>query len=224
MPQITAKSVRRSFLRRFRAILIAGLVVMVPIGITAWIIIWLFEGVDNILQPLIRLIVGHNITGVGFAVMAVLILIVGAITTNVIGKRFIRWSESLLAKVPITRILYVAIKQVIESFSNPEKTGFMQVVMVEFPRKGMHSVGFVTNEHIDESGKKLVNVFIPTAPNPTTGFLQIVEESEIVHTNLTIEEGLKMVISAGRMAPKEVGDKMARAKAEAEKTTKQDSK
>jgi len=224
MPQITAKSVRRSFLRRFRAILIAGLVVMVPIGITAWIIIWLFEGVDNLLQPLIRLIAGHNVIGVGFGVMAVLILVVGAIATNMVGKRIIRWGESLLARVPIARILYVAIKQVIESFSNPEKTGFMQVVMVEFPRKGMHSVGFVTNEHIDESGKKLVNVFIPTAPNPTTGFLQIVEESEIVHTNLTIEEGLKMVISAGRMAPKEVGDKMVRAKAEAEKTTKQDSK
>ncbi|MBN1643498.1 MAG: hypothetical protein JW856_01560, partial [Dehalococcoidales bacterium] len=86
MPQKTAKSVWRRFLRKFRAILIAGLVVIIPLGVTIWIIIWLFNSVDNLLQPLVKLIVGHNITGVGFGVMAVLILVVGIITTNMVGK------------------------------------------------------------------------------------------------------------------------------------------
>jgi uncharacterized membrane protein len=141
---------------------------------------------------------------------------------NVIGKRIVRWTESQLSRVPIGRIIYVGIRQVIQSFSDPEKTGFMQVVMVEYPRKGIHTIGFVTNEHIDESGKKLVNVFIPTAPNPMTGFIQIVDESELLRTSITVEEALKMVVSAGRMSPKEVGDKMVQAKSEAEKAKHQE--
>lgn len=219
MPQKTTTSAWGRFLRKFRAIVIAGLVVTVPIGLTIWIIVWLFDVVDKLLQPLIKLIAGHTITGVGFGVVAVLILILGAVATNVVGKRIVRWGESLLARVPIGRTLYVAIKQVIQSFTDPDKAGFMRVVMVEYPRRGIHTLGFVTNEHTDASGKKLVNVFIPTAPNPTTGFLQIVDETEVIRTNLTVEEAIKMVVSAGRMSPKEVGDKMVQAKSEAEKNT-----
>ena len=122
--------------------------------------------------------------------------------------------------MPITRILYVGIRQVIQSFSDPEKTGFMQVVMVEYPRKGIHTIGFITNEHVDENGKKMINVFIPNSPNPMTGFLHIFEESEIIRTSLTVEEGLKMVVSAGRMSPKEVGDKLSQAQNEADKSQK----
>jgi uncharacterized membrane protein len=130
----------------------------------------------------------------------------------------VRWGETLLSKIPISRTVYESIRQVIQSFSENEKSGFLDVVMVEYPRKGIHTIGFVTNEHIDEKGKKLINVFIPTAPNPMTGFIQIVDESEILRTNITVEEALKMVVSAGRMSPKEVGDKMVRAKKDAEQT------
>jgi uncharacterized membrane protein len=210
------------FLRKFRDILIAGLVVTVPIGLTIWIFGWLFTQIDQLLRPLVTRIFGHEIIGVGFAVIVILVLVVGAITMNVIGKRIVRWTESQLSRVPIGRIIYVGIRQVIQSFSDPEKTGFMQVVMVEYPRKGIHTIGFVTNEHIDESGKKLVNVFIPTAPNPMTGFIQIVDESELLRTSITVEEALKMVVSAGRMSPKEVGDKMVQAKSEAEKAKHQE--
>ena len=218
MVEIKKSSTWGRFLRKFRAVVIAGLVVTVPIGLTLWIFVWLFTQIDKLLQGPIKLIFGHDITGVGFGVVVVLVLVIGAIATNIMGKRIIRWAESQLSRVPISRTIYVGIKQVIQSFSDPEKTGFMQVVMVEYPRKGIYTIGFITNEHIDETGKKLVNVFIPTAPNPMTGFLQIVDESEIIRTSITIEEGLKMVVSAGRMSPKEVGDKMVQAKNEAEKT------
>jgi uncharacterized membrane protein len=210
------------FLRKLRDVLIAGLVVTVPIGLTIWIFVWLFTQIDKILRPWIEKIFGHQVVGTGFAVIVALVLIVGLIATNVIGKRIVRWAESQLSRVPIGRIIYVGIRQVIQSFSDPEKTGFMQVVMVEYPRKGIHTIGFVTNEHIDESGKKLVNVFIPTAPNPMTGFIQIVDESELLRTSITVEEALKMVVSAGRMSPKEVGDKMVQAKSEAEKAKHQE--
>jgi uncharacterized membrane protein len=92
----------------------------------------------------------------------------------------------------------------VESFSAPDKTGFMQVVLVEFPRKGIRAIGFITNEITDETGEKLLSVLIPTAPNPTTGFLQIVREEDIIRTKLSVDEAVKMVVSAGRMTPGEI--------------------
>ena len=210
------------FLKKLRDVIIAGLVVTVPIGLTIWIFAWLFTQIDQLLRPWVTKIFGHQIIGVGFGVIVALVLIVGLIATNVMGKRIVHWGESLLAKIPISRTVYEGIRQIIQSFSATDKSGFLQVVMVEYPRKGIHTIAFITNEHIDESGKKMVNVFIPNSPNPMSGFLHIFDDSEIIRTSLTIEEGLKMVVSAGRMSPKEVGDKMVQAKNEAEKTKHQE--
>jgi uncharacterized membrane protein len=209
------------FLRKFRDILIAGLVVTVPIGLTIWIFAWLFTQIDQLLRPLVKLVFGREIVGVGFGVIVIVVLVVGAIATNNLGKRIIRWGESLLGKIPITRTIYDGIRQIIQSFSDPGKTGFMQVVMVQYPRKGVYTIGFVTNEHVDEAGKKLVNVFVPNSPNPMTGFLHIFDDIDVIRTSITIEEGLKMVVSAGRMSPKDVGDKMVQAKNDDTEKTKQ---
>jgi uncharacterized membrane protein len=203
-----ATLVWRRFLRKFRAVLIAGLVVTVPIGLTIWIFVWLFTEIDKLLQPVIKAVFGHEIIGVGFGVVVVLVLIVGTIATNVIGKRIVRWGESLLEKVPMTRTIYVAIKQIAQSFSDPKKTRFMQVVLIEFPVKGMKTIAFITNEEKDKSGRKFFNVFIPTALNPTGGFVEIVREEDIIRTNLSVEEGLKMAISAGSMSPQGLGDSL----------------
>jgi uncharacterized membrane protein len=204
--------------------LIAGLVVTVPIGLTIWIFAWLFTQIDQLLRPLVKLVFGREIVGVGFGVILIIVLIIGAIATNNLGKRIIRWGESLLGKIPITRTIYDGIRQIIQSFSDPGKTGFMQVVMVQYPRKGVYTIGFVTNEHVDEAGKKLVNVFVPNSPNPMTGFLHIFDDVDVIRTSITIEEGLKMVVSAGRMSPKDVGDKMVQAKNDdTEKTKREES-
>ncbi|HJX36032.1 MAG TPA: DUF502 domain-containing protein [Dehalococcoidales bacterium] len=212
MAEVQKRSRWSRFLRKFRDILIAGLVVTVPIGLTIWIFAWLFTQIDQLLRPLVKLVFGREIVGVGFGVILIIVLIIGAIATNNLGKRIIRWGESLLGKIPITRTIYDGIRQIIQSFSDPDKTGFMQVVMVQYPRKGVYTIGFVTNEHVDEAGKKLVNVFVPNSPNPMTGFLHIFDDVDVIRTSITIEEGLKMVVSAGRMSPKDVGDKMVQAK------------
>ncbi len=105
--------------------------------------------------------------------------------------------------------IYRGVRQIIQSFTAPAQTGFMQVVLVEFPRKGTRTIGFITNVLSDDAGgEKMYNVFIPTSPNPTSGFLQIVQETEIIRTNLSVDEALKMVVSAGRMSPQEVSDKL----------------
>ncbi|MFC1864200.1 DUF502 domain-containing protein [Chloroflexota bacterium] len=195
--------------KKLRAQFLAGILVLVPIGVTILILVWIFSSIDNILQPLIKPIAGHTIPGVGFGIMIVLIYLLGVVTSNVIGKKLVRYGESLLARVPVARQLYAGIKQILESFSASGKTGFTEVVLVEFPRKGLRTIGFVTNESSDESSEKLLNIFIPTSPNPTSGFLQIVREGEIIRTNISVEDALKMVVSAGRVSLKEVRDKLS---------------
>ena len=186
-----------------------GILIVVPIGVTILIFVWIFVALDNILQPVIRSIWGRTVPGVGFGVTIVLIYLAGVIASNIVGRRLIHYGESLLAKVPVVRYLYAGIKQILESFSNPGKTGFMQVVLVEFPKEGMRAIGFITNESYDKSGERLLNVFIPTSPNPTSGFLEIVTEDKIIRTNISVNDALKMVVSAGRVSLQEVSDKLS---------------
>ena len=195
--------------KKLRTQFATGILVVVPIGVTILILVWLFGVVDNILQPIIRSIWGRTFPGVGFGVTIVLIYLAGVIASNIVGTRVIHYGESLLAKVPVVRQLYAGIKQILESFSRPGKTGFMQVVLVEFPKEGMRAIGFITNESYGKSGERLLNVFIPTSPNPTSGFLEIVTEDKIIRTNISVDDALKMVVSAGRVSLEEISDKLS---------------
>lgn len=192
--------------RKLRRYFIAGILVSIPLGVTIFILVWIFLTVDDLLQPLINHIWGHDIPGVGFGVTVVLIFLAGVVASNVLGKRLIRYGESLVGRVPIFRQLYSTIKHIVDSFSAPDKTSFLQVVLVEFPRKGMRTIGFVTNELTDKSGKKTLNVLIPNSPNPMSGFLEIVREEEVVRTKVSVDHALQMIVSAGRMTPKGVSD------------------
>ena len=108
----------------------------------------------------------------------------------------------------MVRSLYTGIKQILESFSAPGKTSLMQAVLVEFPRKGMWTIGFITNESPTQSGETQLNIFIPTSPNPTSGFLQIAMEDEVIRTDIPVNEALRMVISAGKLSPQGISDKL----------------
>jgi uncharacterized membrane protein len=187
---------------------LAGIIVVVPIGITVWILIWIFNSIDNILRPLILRIFGINIPGIGFGVTIILIFIIGAIMSNMIGKTVVRWGENMLGKVPVAKHLYLGIKEVFQGFSDYGSTAFLQVVLVEFPAKGMRTIGFITNEETDADNHKVISVFIPTAPNPTTGFVEILREEDIIRTSIPVEDAVKMVVSGGRMAPKDLKDAM----------------
>ncbi|UCB42103.1 MAG: DUF502 domain-containing protein [Dehalococcoidales bacterium] len=186
-----------------------GFIVALPLGLTVWILIWIFMWVDGFLQPyLIEPIFNKEIPGVGFAITIVLIFIIGIIVSNILGRRLLRYGESLLNRVPIAQYLYNGIRQIVQAFAAPDKTGFMQVVLVEFPRRGTRTLGFITNETSDESGRKLLNIFIPTSPNPTSGFLQILSEDQVIRTDLSVDDALKMVVSGGRVSIQEVSDKL----------------
>jgi uncharacterized membrane protein len=199
-PSQVGKKVRRQFG--------AGILIIVPIGAAILILVWLFVTIDNILQPVTESLLGYKIPGLGLGITVVLIYLTGVIATNVVGKRLIGYGESLLARVPLFRYLYTGIKQILESFATSHEGGFLQVVLVEFPKKGMRVIGFVTSESYVKSGEKLLSVFIPTSPNPTSGYLEIVKENDVIRTDISIDDALKMVVSAGKVSLKEVIDKL----------------
>ncbi len=195
--------------RKLRAQFITGIVIIVPIGAAILILRWLFLAVDSILQPVAQSLLGYTIPGLGLGITVVLIYLAGVVATNVIGRRLIRYGESLLARVPLFRYLYTGIRQILQSFATPREGGFLQVVLVEFPKQGMRAIGFVTSESRVESGEKLLNVFIPTSPNPTSGYLEVVRERDVIRTNISVDDALKMVLSAGKVSLQEVTDRLA---------------
>jgi uncharacterized membrane protein len=186
-------------IRHLRNKLLLGILVLVPLIATVLILVWAFNSVDNILQPIIRSTWGINFPGIGVAIVVVLAYIAGIIASSILGRKVISFIESYLDRLPVFGQLYRGIRQIIRSFSEPRQTGFMQVVFIEYPRKGIHSLGFITNELHDYSEEKFYTVFIPTSPNPTSGFMEVVREEEIIKTNISVDEAIRVVVSAGRV-------------------------
>ena len=180
---------------------LAGILVIVPLAATILILKWLFVSIDGILAPVVATAFGHHIPGIGFAAIIVLIYLTGLIASNIVGKKAIQRGESLLGEVPMIREIYKTFRQVLESVMLPHKGGFKEVVLVEFPRPGMKTIGFITNRVKDRSGKDLVNVYIPTTPNPTSGYLEIIPADDVVRIDMTVEEAIKMVVSGGMLSP-----------------------
>ena len=181
--------------------LLAGIIVVVPIAGTIFILHWLFFSIDGLLAPLVAAIFGRNIVGVGFIMMLIVVYLAGVIGANVIGKRIIRRSELFFAAIPMVRSIYNTFKQVLESVILPTKGGFKEVVLVEFPRLGMRTVGFVTNRVKDNAGRDYVNVYIPTTPNPTSGYLEIIPADEVTPTGWSVEDAVKIIVSGGMISP-----------------------
>ena len=190
---LLTKKISRDFL--------AGILVIVPLAATLLILKWLFDTVDGILDPVIEAILGRQIPGVGFGIIIVLIYLTGLIASNFIGRKVIQRGEDLLEDVPMVREIYGTFKQILESIMLPHKGGFREVVLVEFPRPGMKTIGFVTNRIKDTAGRKLVNVYIPTTPNPTSGYLEILPEEDVIITDIPVDEAIKMVVSGGMVCP-----------------------
>jgi uncharacterized membrane protein len=138
---------------------------------------------------------------VRFGVTIVLIYLVGVVTRNFIGRRLMKYGNYIMMRVPVLRGLYSGIRQIVESVAAPDKASFMQVVLVEFPRKEMWTIGFVTKEIITESGEKYINVLIPTSPTPWSGFFQVLKEKDVVRTDISVEDAVKMIVSGGMTTP-----------------------
>ncbi len=197
-----------------RNIFFAGLAFVLPLSITFIILNFLFVKLDRVFSPFFWGIfsflpysgkVSNHFPGFGIIMTLILIFLSGVFVKNIIGKRLVQVSEYLLYKIPLASNIYKATKQFFEGISGGGVDTFRSVVLVEFPRKGIYSIGFITGETKGEVQKlteeTLINVFVPTTPNPTSGYLAMVPESDLTNLSMTVEEGIKMVISGGIITP-----------------------
>jgi len=197
---------KRSIFTRFRNYFIAGVVVLIPIGITVYFTIFLISISSKILPKEINPnhYLPYNIPGVEIAISIILITFIGWLSLSFLGRRLLSLFNSILKKIPILRTIYSAIGQMTETFTKTDKSQ-KNVVLVEYPRKGTWAVGFATKENVGEiserTQKKLINVFVPTTPNPTSGFLLMFPKDEIIYLDLSFEEASKFIVSAGTSNP-----------------------
>ena len=187
---------------RFRNYFIAGIVVLIPIGITIYLTIFLVSVSSKILPKEINPnhYLPYNIPGVEIITAVLLITFIGWLSLSFLGKKLLNLFNNILKRIPILRTIYSAIGQMTETFTKNDK-GKKNVVLVEYPRKGSWAVGFATKENTGEitrkTNKKLINVFVPTTPNPTSGFLLMFPKDEVIYLDLSFEEASKFIVSAG---------------------------
>jgi uncharacterized membrane protein len=205
------KHLPKTFWGHLRTTFLRGIGVIIPLGLTFWFFQALLNAVDGILSPWLADLIGIKIPGLGFLSMLLLILLVGLLTRNLIGRILFSWFETLLQSIPFVRSVYSAIRDLVNAFNIGGKSKtFRQVIMVEYPRKGLYCLGFVTNEMTFTSSKRkritFLNVYIPNPPNPTSGFLSLVPKSEAIPLDLSIEDGLKLVLSGGIVVPGQLAE------------------
>jgi uncharacterized membrane protein len=184
---------------------VTGLLVITPVGLTVLILRAILIRLDAILGEAVRLLLGREIPGLGIVALITVILATGIAARSLIGGWLIRVGQRAVARIPLVSRLYLALQQILEVLIGGEARVFREVVVVEYPRVGLWSLGFVTAETPSEidarTGKRIVNVFVPTSPNPATGWFVLVPDAEVVRLDMSVEDGIKMVISAGAFVP-----------------------
>ena len=198
---------KRSIFARIRNYFIAGVVVLIPIGITVYLTLFFISITSKILPKEINPnhYLPYDIPGIEILTSVILITLIGWLSLSFIGRKLLVILNTVLKRIPILRTIYSAIGQMTETFTNTDKKG-KNVVLVEYPRKGSWAVGFATKDNTgeitDKTKRDLVNVFVPTTPNPASGFLLMFPKDEIIYLNMSFEEASKFIVSAGTSNPK----------------------
>jgi len=188
--------------KKLKSYFITGLLVLTPLVLTIFIIWKLFFAIDGLLQGFIsKRFDDQPITGLGFLTIILLILLTGFFARNYFGRKILLIGDNLVSKIPIINRIYIAIQQISQAFLSEKSEVFEKAVLIEYPRKGIHSIGFFTQdtkgEVQDRLDKDVVSVFIPTTPNPTSGFLLFVPKEDAQPLDMSVEEAMKLVISGG---------------------------
>jgi uncharacterized membrane protein len=192
-------------MKKSRRIFLAGLFIMLPALITVYVLGSTFSWVDSILGNLLRVYVGVDIPGLGLIITIAAIFAVGLVASNVFGHRILKMVESAFANIPLVKPVYASVRQIITAFSAQQRSLFESVAMIEYPRKGLYAIGFVTGRGTGEvqerTAHEVVTLFLPTTPNPTSGFLLLIPREELIPLEMTVEEAMKLIISAGVVVP-----------------------
>ncbi|MEJ2546890.1 MAG: DUF502 domain-containing protein [Gemmatimonadota bacterium] len=195
----------KSFLQKLRRYFVTGLIVIAPVGVTAYVLVWLFQRLDPILGRYLPAIEGRQIPGLGLLALVLIVGLVGWASQIAVGRRMLYWWNTGLARLPFARRIYSASAQIVQSVLEREEKLFRHCALIEFPSPGTWALVFETAEtpaQIEEiTGEPSVNVFLPTAPNPTSGYLLIVPRRSVHRLALSVEDGLKLVLSVGVATP-----------------------
>ncbi len=205
----------RATLRRY---IIAGVLVWVPIWVTLLVLRFIVDLFDSTLELIPShfqpdYLLGFHVPGLGLVFALVIVAITGMLITNILGNRLVGIWERLLSRIPLVRTIYQAVKQVLTTVFSSSEESFRNVLLIEYPRKGLWSIAFQTSTGFSQAaglvGEELITVFVPTTPNPTSGFLIMVPRKDAFKVNLSVDEALKMVISLGVVMPPQEGQKIA---------------
>ena len=185
-------------LEKIRNVFVTGLLIFIPLAAVILLIYWVVTYLDSLLKPLLSNT--HYFPGFGLLVLLALIFITGVIGRLTVGQRVINKFENFLRNIPVLRTIYIGVKEALKALLE-SKTELKGVVLVEYPRRGIYSLGFTTGGKVEEAeektGKRLINVFVPTSPNPTSGFVILVPEDEVIYLDMSVEEAMKVIISGG---------------------------
>ena len=218
MPEMKIKASdlkQRSFRKRMQGYFFTGLLVLIPAVLSVFIIYRLFLFVDGLLNEAITAFIAETfdipwveqqIPGLGFIAVLLLILVAGMVARNYVGRKFINLGNKIVARIPVLNRIYSAIQQILEAIISEKSEVFKKAVLIEYPRKGIYSIAFVTQDTRgliqNEIKSDVVSVFLPTTPNPTSGFLLFVPKKDTKELNMSIEEALKLIISGGAITPR----------------------
>lgn len=192
---------RKRLVGKLRNLFITGLIVFTPLAVTVYVVWVTFNLFDGILKPVVKALIGKAIPGLSLLITLLLILFLGAFTRAAIGRRVFDYLEQSVLRVPILRSIYSAIKGASVAFLMPKSEGFKEVVLVEYPRKGIYALAFTTGESVGEiqekTASRTINVFVPTSPNPTSGFFLMVPEEDVIPLRISVEDALRFVVTGG---------------------------
>ncbi|MEW2913533.1 DUF502 domain-containing protein [Leisingera sp. JC11] len=204
---------RRGLFASLRASFLTGIVVIAPVGLTIWLLWSVMGWIDSVVLPLVphtfrpEQYIGINLRGVGLIIFLLFTIVVGWIAKGLIGRSLISFAESLVERMPVVRTVYSGIKQISETVFAQSERSFEKACLVQYPRKGIWAIGFISTNAKGEIAKRaetsggLVSVFLPTTPNPTSGFLLFVPEEDVIELEMSVEDSAKLVISAGLVYP-----------------------
>ena len=203
---LIGRTIKR-MIARLKNYLFTGILVTAPVALTFWIAISLVKFFDKLVTPLIPIYLNPNtylprdLPGLGLIVLLIILILIGSVTANFFGSWILRQTDRFISKIPLIKTFYKTIKQILETILRTNSQAFRDAVLVEYPRRGAWVIGFTTGEVKGEVKKKintpLVNVFVPTTPNPTSGFLLMIPKKELKYLNVSVDEAIKTIVSAG---------------------------
>ncbi len=191
-----------SITKYFKSKLFAGIATLLPLYLTFFVIKFLFNTLEEISGPLLKKL--HiDIPGLGIILTVILVYILGILVTNFLGRKIFTIGEKIVKKVPIVNIIYTTLKQITDTFTKGSTEAFEGAVYIQYPRKGLWTMAFISGESKTSQGEAYYHLFVPTTPNPTSGFFLMIPQKDTIPTGMSVEKSLKTIISGGLLAPKE---------------------